>query len=67
MSKPIQAIIAGKWSVGFSKSSGQTLLMFEFSDREPVNLALSQDQAVALANAVLAQAKKMPSQPDRMN
>lgn len=67
MSKPIQVIIAGKWTVGFSKSTGQTLLMFEFSDREPINLALHQGQAVELANAVLAQARNTPSQPDQMN
>jgi hypothetical protein len=55
--KPIHAIAAGKWSVGFSKSTGQTLLMFEFSDREAINLALPQQHAVALANTILAQAK----------
>lgn len=64
---PIQVIIAGKWSVGFSRSSGHTLLMFEFTDREPINLAIEQSQAIAMARAILAQAENSPSKPDQMN
>ncbi|MEH2476256.1 hypothetical protein V1281_002575 [Nitrobacteraceae bacterium AZCC 2161] len=65
--KPIEVIIVGQWKVGFSKSSGHSLLMFEFSDRGPINLAIDQAQAVEIANAILAQQKNTPSKPDQMN
>src|ERR1700694_4213331 len=42
---PISAILVGKWSVGVDKGRGLTIVSFQFSDREPINLALSKDQA----------------------
>jgi hypothetical protein len=67
MSGPIEVTIVGKWSVGFSKSNGLTILSFEFADRPPINLAVQQDQAEAIAKAILAQIKTMPTEPSQMN
>jgi hypothetical protein len=48
-----EAITVGKWEVGFS--SDKTFLRFPFTDRPALILAISHDQAVALARAILDQ------------
>ena len=65
--KPIEATFVGKWSVGFQESQGLTLLMFDFTDKVPINLALSRDQAEQIAKAIQDQLRNSPSKPRQMN
>jgi hypothetical protein len=62
---PVSAILVGRWSVGFDKSRGITILSFQFNDREPINLALSKDQASKIAKALRTQPKSSPEKPKR--
>ena len=62
---PISALLVGKWSVGVDKGRGLTIVSFQFSDREPINLALSKDQASKIAKALGSQPKRAPAKPKR--
>ena len=41
----ISAIPVGKWSIAFHHPTHSTLVMLEWKDREPLNLALPPEQA----------------------
>ena len=62
----VTAVVVGKWSVGFSKEKNVTILMLEFTNREPINLAIDRDRAIAIARAILDQYANPPT-PNRMN
>ena len=62
---PISALLVGRWSVGVDKNRGMTILSFHFSDREPINLALSKDQAAKIAKALGVKPKRAPAKPKR--
>ncbi len=65
--KPMKAILVGRWHVGHSNSTGHTILSFEFSNKRPVNLAISRDEAEKIAIAILRQIASPPSKPSQMN
>ena len=67
MAKPVQAVVVGKWAVGFNKSRDMTLLQFEFTDRPAINLALSRQDADQIAKAMLEQLRKSPPSRSEMN
>ena len=62
----VTALVVGKWSVGISKEKNVSILMLEFTDREPINLAIDRDRAIAIARAILDQYANPPT-PNRMN
>jgi hypothetical protein len=56
MTTQVDAILVGKWRVGTAESpSKATVLMLEFKNRAPINLAFLPDQAVAIAKGDLEQ------------
>jgi hypothetical protein len=50
----------GKWPVGYHHESGGSLLMFEFADREPINLLIPKEDARAIASVILQNDKDPP-------
>jgi hypothetical protein len=67
MDEKIKAIGVGKWFIGYQHSTAKTLLMFEFLDREPINLLIPKDTALAIGRAILAQYENPPPKQDRAN
>jgi hypothetical protein len=71
MDKPkssIDAILVGKWTVGYSHNpEGMAILLFEFADRPPINLALTPETAEQVAKALLENIKHPPPRPNRRN
>lgn len=64
----MEVILAGKWSIAHSpQNGGMAILMFEFSDREPIRLALPQEEAEKMAQAILEQGKNPPPTPSHLN
>lgn len=53
--KPINALVVGKWSLGYSKSHNMALMMLEFADAKPLSLAIPIAEAQKLAEAILEQ------------
>jgi len=66
MSGPLEAVIVGKWSIGYADAHHMTILQFEFKDRAPVTFALRPDHAALLATAIQDQLKS-PPRPKQMN
>jgi len=64
----MQAIITGKWTVGYSHNpEGFTLLRFDFTDREAIILAIPPEAADGIAKAILENLTNPPPRPDRRN
>jgi hypothetical protein len=63
----ISAIPVGKWSIAFHHPTHSTLVMLEWKDREPLNLALPPEQAVALAETILENYKATPPTKRQMS
>jgi hypothetical protein len=65
----IEAIPVGKWSVGWTHHNpeGWTLLMLEFTDRAPINLAIPPEAAEGIAKAILENLRHPPPPPGRRN
>lgn len=66
----VEAVLVGKWTVGYAhdpRQQGASLLLLEWDDRAPINLAFPPDEAVKIANAILEQCANPPPKPDRMN
>ena len=63
MSMQVSAVLVGRWKIGLADSppdARRTILMFDFDNREPINLALPPDQAVNIARAILDQYDNPP-------
>jgi hypothetical protein len=58
----VNAILVGKWIVGIVTNSSATppptVHMFEFDNREPINLAFPPEEAKAIARSILDQYEK---------
>lgn len=68
MSNPIEAILAGGWTVGFTaENGGMCLLKFDFTDRPAITLAIPHDEAEQIAKAILEQGKHPPPPSNRRN
>lgn len=65
MNEEVTALRVGKWTVGFSNNANLTIMKFEFIDHPSVILAISHDQASALARGILEQNK--PSEIHRIS
>ena len=63
----LQAILVGKWSVGYHHPDGMNILKLEFSDRPPLHLAFPRQQAEEIAKAFLENLKRPPPKRDQMN
>ncbi|MHC2619427.1 hypothetical protein ACVIW2_001459 [Bradyrhizobium huanghuaihaiense] len=65
----VTGILTNKWVVGLMADSPAnpkpTVLIFEFDDRENINLAILPDEAVKIARAILDQYENPPPPPDR--
>lgn len=57
MAVSITAPRVGKWALGFSPSQGLTFLRFEFSDREPMDFAIPNEEADKIGAALVEQAR----------
>ena len=57
----VDAVLVGKWSVAYAHGQNMHLLMFQFTDRPPINLAINPEEAVMLATAILEQRGKSSS------
>jgi hypothetical protein len=64
---PVHVTFVAGWKVGFSKSTGHALLMFEWTDKAPVNLAMERAEAKRFAEAILAQLQQFPADPRQQN
>jgi hypothetical protein len=62
----IELIPVGKFAVGYRPSNKASLLRFEWTDRDPINL-ISEKHAVAMALAILQNYKKAPPKRSQMN
>jgi hypothetical protein len=68
MTTQVSAILAGRWKIALADSPSEarpTILMLEFDNREPINLAFPPDQAVRIARAILDQYESPPPTPNR--
>ena len=64
MSMQVSAILVGRWKIGladFPPDARPTILMLDFDNREPINLAFPPDKAVQIARAILAQYEPTPA------
>jgi hypothetical protein len=48
-----------------SGSTGETALVFEFANREPINLLIAKKYAMDIENGILEQYRSQPPGPDR--
>jgi len=48
----LQAIVVGRWSVGYERGTGNAILMFEFSDRPPLVFAMPLRESTACGRAL---------------
>jgi hypothetical protein len=62
-----QAILVGKWTVGFHHSTAGTILKFDFSDRDPIVLIVPKEQATELARGILSQYENPPPKRSRLS
>lgn len=68
MSNPVEAIITGRWTVGYAaENGGICLIKFDFTDRPAITLAIPHDQAEQIARAILEQGKHPPPPSNRRN
>ena len=67
MGNEIQAILVGKWVIGYDHASKHTVVRIEFSDRPPLHLAFAPENAVDLAKAILDQQQNPPPKSDRLS
>ena len=66
MTTQVSAILVGRWKIGLADSPADarpTILMLDFNNREPINLAFPPDQAVQIARAILDQYENPPPTP----
>jgi hypothetical protein len=63
----IFSLSVGQWTLGYSQSTGASILKLEFTDREPLNLAIPPGHAVAIAKAILEQQANPPPPPHRLS
>ena len=56
-------IVTNKWSVAYVHENQNVILMFQFSDRSPINLAISRENAEQIANAILGAYGNPPPKP----
>ncbi|MGM4992717.1 hypothetical protein [Tardiphaga sp. 841_E9_N1_2] len=62
MSDPVAAIMVGQWSILTEQGGdGLFLLSFEFSDKPPINLAMSRAAAEIFAQSLLDEVTKPPA------
>jgi hypothetical protein len=52
MAEQVNAIVIGKWHVGYHSVSQQAVMMFEFTDREPLTFVMPVGEATALGRAL---------------
>ncbi len=65
MGKKRSFFVVEKWSVGYRRSTGETALVFEFANREPINLLIAKKYAMDIANGILEQYRSQSPGPDR--
>lgn len=53
----IKAIVVGKWSLGHHAKERLTILRFDFTDREPLIIAVPNEEADKIAVALIEQQK----------
>jgi len=63
----IEAIPVSQWSIGFHHPTRSTVLAFEWTDRAPLNFAIPEEHAVALARAILENYATTPPRRDQMS
>lgn len=56
-----EIIAVGKWAVALERSSGGTVLRFDFNDRPALTLLVPGDSARQIADAINAQYENPPS------
>lgn len=49
-----------RWAVGFNRSTGNTIIRLEFSDRPAVEFSMPQQQALEAAHAIIEQYRVPP-------
>ena len=62
-----QAIVVGKWSLGFHHLTGGSILMLEWIDRPPLTLCFPKEQAAQIAEAIQEQQANPPPKRDRLS
>ena len=61
------AIKVGRWNLGLIPADKTRILMLQFTDREPINLAIPSDEAIKMARAILEQENNPPPRRDQMS
>jgi hypothetical protein len=67
MADQIQALIVGRWHVGYAHDADGCVLSFEFTDCEPMHFLMPLDQAAAMAHAILDQNANPPPRRGRLS
>jgi hypothetical protein len=67
MAGRMEAVMTGKWSLGYDAGRQLTILIFEFSDRQPIVVAISPDNAEQIAKAMLEQLRNPPPRLNRLS
>ena len=62
---PDRALVVRTWAVGYDFSTGMSVLKFEWIDRDPITLAMPEQQARELAQAILN--RTPPASADRQS
>jgi len=63
MATQSDVIVTNKWSVAYVHENQNVILMFQFSDRSPINLAIYRENAEQIANAILGAYRNPPPKP----
>jgi hypothetical protein len=60
MGERVDAVLVGKWHLGYDRPTKHTIVGLEFGDRPPLYLAIPSHNAVDLAKAILDQQQNPP-------
>jgi hypothetical protein len=67
MASGLKALVTEKFLVGYEHDDQNTILIFEFADKPPLNLLIRRENAEKIANAILANYRNPPPRPAKMN
>ena len=65
--KAVSVVKVGGWKVGYDHKNKKTLLVLEFSDREPLAFAIEPNQAADIGRAMIQYVEAGQSSPHRPN
>ena len=62
------ALITGKWAVGYDHNNNGTVLRFDFAEPDPpLVLWIQRDDALLIARAILDHYERPPPKPHRLS